>query len=70
MVGTYLQKNTFAVLLYPIMTGDLEKFLEEERPKYEQWFGPLSSRNFRTQKDLACFFFLLTHALSICMISA
>ena len=60
MVGTYLQKNTFAILLYPVATGDLTKFLEEWKP-YET--RPSGSYGMCMQRDLARFFFCLIHAL-------
>jgi hypothetical protein len=62
MVGTYLQKNTFAVLLYPVATGDLAKFLQDWQP----WYVVINRRSSpvsRVQRDLARFFFCLTHAL-------
>jgi len=61
MVGTYLQKNTFAILLYPVATGDLAKFLEEWEPTQILW--NCNSPFDRIQEDLARFFFCLTHAL-------
>jgi hypothetical protein len=62
MVGTYLQKNTFAVLLYPVATGDLAKFLQDWEPRYLVR-NRRSSPTMQIQRDLARFFFCLTHAL-------
>ncbi|KAL1603874.1 hypothetical protein SLS60_005466 [Paraconiothyrium brasiliense] len=62
MVGTYLQKNTFSILLYPVATGDLTKFLDEWSPKEDFWYG-YGSPSEGAQRDLSRFFFCLTHAL-------
>lgn len=64
MVGTYLQKNTFAMLLYPVATGDLAKFIDEWEPMIDRRDSHLSSFRLVMQKDLARFFFCLIHALS------
>jgi serine/threonine protein kinase len=61
-VGTYLQKNTFAILLYPVATGDLAKFLEEWQPDEKGCYRDNSPWR-KKQIDLGRFFFCLTHAL-------
>jgi serine/threonine protein kinase len=63
LVGTYLQKNTFAILLYPVATGDLTKFMDEWQLQYSQQNGTSSSATYY-QLDLARFFFCLTSAVA------
>jgi hypothetical protein len=62
LIGTYLQKNAFAILLYPLATGDLTKFLDEWQPRYAVIKGSRRSEWF-PQKDLAQFYFCLANAL-------
>ncbi|KAF2654851.1 kinase-like protein [Lophiostoma macrostomum CBS 122681] len=53
LVGTYLQKKTFAILLYPVASGNLQNYLD----KLE------ISQSRDMLADLARFFFCLTHGL-------
>lgn len=63
LVGTYLQKNTFAILLYPVATGDLTKFMDEWQP-YSAVYAELPSPALEAQLDLARFFLCLASAVA------
>ena len=62
LVGTYLQKDRFNILLYPVATGDLTKFLDEWRLQYFVRSAQSSARVYY-QLDLARFFFCLASAV-------
>lgn len=63
LVGSYLQKTTFAILLYPVATGDLSKFLDEWKAG-----GPWSLMNHSVslvaETDLSRFFLCLARTVS------
>ncbi|ORY10814.1 kinase-like domain-containing protein [Clohesyomyces aquaticus] len=60
LVGSYLQQNLFSILMYPVATGDLAKYLD-------QWSairrGPISSRKIYMTNDLPQFFWCLASSL-------
>jgi serine/threonine protein kinase len=64
LVGSYLQKTTFAILLYPVATGDLAKFLDEWGP-HGTWFNSsrMSSPVVIAERDLSRFFLCLAHTV-------
>lgn len=62
LVGTHLQNKTFAILLYPVATGDMSKFLDEwEAAHCDRYM--LSSLYNKAQQDLTRMFLCLAHAV-------
>ncbi|XPS81863.1 Mitogen-activated protein kinase kinase kinase [Ascochyta lentis] len=65
LVGSYLQGTTFAILLYPVATGDLTKFLSEWRPSGTWYDGRKPSSPFvLAERNLSQFIVCLVHAIS------
>ncbi|KAJ4299506.1 hypothetical protein N0V90_004751 [Kalmusia sp. IMI 367209] len=62
LVGTYLQNKTFAILLYPVATRDMSKFLDEWEAQYGSKYM-LSSLYTKAQQDLTRMFLCLAHAV-------
>ena len=64
LVGSYLQGTVFAILLYPVATGDLTKFLNEWRPSGIWFDGRKPSSPFiLAERHLSQFIVCLTHAI-------
>lgn len=62
LVGTHLQNKTFAILLYPVATGDMSKFLDEWEAEYgsRYWF---CSAYTKAQEDLTRMLLCLARAV-------
>lgn len=64
LVGSYLQKASFAILLYPAATGDLTEFLNEWRPNGTWYNGRRPSLpSILAERDLSRLIVCLTHAI-------